>query len=71
MRKNTGTYTTTQAAAVLGVTVAMLHKHRTRLNPSAFVIIQQGTGKAHPTHYDAAPIDRLAAYLAARRRRFA
>jgi hypothetical protein len=65
------TYTTTEAAQVLGVTVGMLHKHRTRLNPSAFVIITQGTGKRHPTRYQAAPIDRLAAYLQQRRQRFA
>jgi hypothetical protein len=64
------TYTTNQAAAVLGVTVAMLHRHRTRLNPSAFAIVQQGTGKGHPTSYAAEPIDRLAAYLADRRKRF-
>ena len=61
----TKSYTTTEAAAVLGVTVSMLHKHRTRFNPQYFRIVAQGEfTRGHATRYEATGIDRLANHLA-------
>ena len=56
------TYTTNEARARLKIAPATFHRYRHHYK-TAFVVVEKGTGRGHPTRYDAAAIDRFRAYL--------
>jgi len=57
------TYTTKEARARLKVSPSTFHKYRKYKYKTAFVVVEKGTGRGHPTRYDAAAIDHFRKYL--------
>lgn len=53
------TYTTQQAMEVLGIKARSAFHHLRNRYPKAFVIVQEGSGRQHPTLYDKAAIDKF------------
>ena len=56
------TYTTNEARNRLRISPATFHRYR-RMYRTAFVVVENGTGRGHPTRYDAAAIDHFRKYL--------
>ena len=56
------TYTRPEAMQVLGITSASAFHHLRRQYPQAFVVVQPGHGRSHPTLYDKASIDQFATW---------
>jgi len=59
----TTTYTTKQAAALLGIKTQTLQRRYLSRYPAAFVVIKKGGGKGIETLYDKKQIDKLVYYL--------
>jgi hypothetical protein len=64
---NNQTYTQKEAIQALGVNSPSAFWHLRNTYPSAFVIVQQGTGKGNPTLYDKAELDKFIAWRNSRK----
>jgi hypothetical protein len=56
------TYTRREAERALGIESPTAFHYLRRTYPSAFVIVQKGTGKGNPTLYDKQALDRFIAW---------
>jgi hypothetical protein len=59
---DTPTYTRREAERALGIESPTAFHYLRRTYPSAFVIVQKGTGKGNPTLYDKQALDRFIAW---------
>jgi hypothetical protein len=59
MNANKPTYTRSQAMSALGIKSASTFHHLRNKYPEAFVVLQEGMGRNHPTLYDKNAVDKF------------